>query len=333
MSNRASGFKIVSRRPDLIRLDAPTSVINPGGLITSHWNTLGGLPGNALSEVEQVGAGYRIRYEHGSIYMKNEGPTVWVYGDIFLKYEELDGPNSWLGFPTAEEAPFSEGGRVTTFENGAIYWWPDVGAIEVNDVVVHYTGLICWGEYDSDQLSDSDEPYVALGVISPAGNFATRSQVYDDVDGGESRPDLVELYRGKPYGIIITGMLMENDEDDPDKYKGAIGMAVRAVAAGVQGAIGTVPAVGPALAVIAGPALSAAVPAVTQELNKLFNDFFDLGDDHIGTATFNITAKQMVVLAARTNNSVERGIGFKLHSSLLTDGGASYKIYFGLVPA
>jgi hypothetical protein len=88
----------------------------------------------------------------------------------------------------SDESDFPEGGRVNVFQGGAIYWWPDTGAIELNDVVVHYTGLICFGETDNDQLSNSDEPYVVLGMTSPTGSWAARSQVYEYVDAGESRP-------------------------------------------------------------------------------------------------------------------------------------------------
>ncbi|MEJ7595481.1 MAG: hypothetical protein WKF77_28530 [Planctomycetaceae bacterium] len=58
-----------------------------------------------------------------------------------------------------------------------------------------------------------------------------------------------------------------------------------------------------------------------------------MGDDRIGETTLAISAKQMVVLAARTPNSEIKGIGFKLETPFLSGGGASYKVYFGLVPA
>jgi hypothetical protein len=314
--------------------DSPSTRLTPAGIIHSHWQTLGGSPGKVVSDLERVGDGHRIRYEHGAIYAKDGGPMAWVHGAIGEKYEALGGARSWLGFPLADEAPFSEGGRVSVFEHGSIYWWPDVGAVELNDVVVHYTGLVCFGESDVDQFpSDSDEPYVVLGVVGPTGNMAARSPIYDDVDGGESRPDLLEIYRGKPYGVSINVLLMESDEEDPDKYKGVMEAAVGTAAAGITAAIAAVPVAGPALAALAAPLLAAVGPTVVTELNKAFISVFGLEDDRFGTATLHVTAKQMVVLAARTTNSSERGVGFKLHTSLISGDGASYKVYFGLVLA
>ena len=252
-----------------------------------------------------------------------------MYGAIGAKYDALGGSKSWLGLPTADEEDFAEGGRASTFENGTIYWWPDTGAIDLNDVVVHYTGLICFGETDWDQSSDSDEPYVVLGVVAPTGNSAQRSQVYEDVDGGESRPDLIEIYRGKPYGVTISALLMEHDFDDPDKYKWAVAASVEAAGAGLSLAVGFIPVVGPALAVAAQAGLQAGTPAITDELNKLLNT----QDDQLGVFTRTITAKEMVVLAARVTNSTEKEIGFKIASPLISSQGASYKVYFGLVPA
>ena len=316
--------------PDLnpLIVDALKQQMASRSKIEAHWQKLGGTPGKALSDLEGAGAGYRIRYEHGAIYTGPKG-TAWVYGAIGAKYNALGSAKSWLGLPTADEAPFPEGGRVSTFENGAIYWWPDVGAIDLNNVVVHYTGLICFGETTWDQGSDSDEPYVVLGVVSPTGNNAQRTQVYQDVDDGESRPDLVEIYRGKPYGLNISALLMEHDFDDPDRYKWAMAASVETAGLGLSALIGLIPDVGPYLAVAAAIGLQAAKPTLTNELNKLL----DTQDDRLGTFTRTLTAKEMVVLAARVLNSEEKGIGYKIASPLISSQGASYKVYFGVVPA
>jgi hypothetical protein len=264
-----------------------------------------------------------------SIYWTPQTDAQPLYGDIRSKWAELGWERSFLGYPLAEEADFPEGGRVGAFEGGAIYWWPDTGPVELNDVVVHYTGLVCFGETDWDQSSDSDEPYVALGVISPTGTSATRSQVYEDVDSGESRPDLIELYRGKPAGHALSVLLMEHDEDDPDKYKAAMQSAVGAAFTGVTALLAVVPILGPVLAGVAAPLFAAVTPTVGAELNRLL----DMGDDKIGEATLAVSARQMVLLAARTPNSNFKNIGFKLETPLMSGDGASYKAYFGLVPA
>ena len=275
------------------------------------------------------GIGYFRVFQHGSIYWTPRVGAHEVHGAVRDKWEALGWERSFLGYPTTDETPFTEGGRVSVFEHGAIYWWPDVGAIALNEVVVHYTGFICFGETDWDQGSTSDEPYIVLGVVSPTSTPMTQIIMYNGVDAGESVPGLVEMYRGKPDGINISVLVMEHDENNPDRYKGAMEAAVSAAAAGITAGIAAIPGVGLVMAPIAAPFLIAGVPVVAEELNNVL----DLGDDRIGAATLNVTAKQMVVLAARTDNSVERGIGFKLVTPLLCGAGASYKVYFGLVPA
>ena len=59
----------------------------------------------------------------------------------------------------------------------------------------------------------------------------------------------------------------------------------------------------------------------------------DGGGDRIGSGTTTLSARQMVLLAARTGNSNFNGIGFKAESPLISGSGASYKAYYGLVPA
>jgi hypothetical protein len=304
------------------------------GAIRDKWTSLGG-PESFLGQpvTDELGTpdgiGRFNRFQGGMIYWTPATGAHEVHGAILQKWEALGFERSFLGYPITDETDFPEGGKVSVFERGAIYWWPDTGAIELNDVVVHYTGLVCFGETDSDQLSDSDEPYVVMGMNNPTGNWAIRSQVYEDVDGGESRPDLLEIYRGKPSGLALSVLLMEHDEDDPDKYKAAMQSAVGAAAAGVTTLIALIPAVGPVIAAGVGPLLAAVTPTVGAELNRLL----DLGDDRIGETTLAVSPKEMVVLAARIGNSEERGVGFKLVTPLLSGHGASYKVYFGLVPA
>jgi len=303
------------------------------GAIRGRWLALGGPQGllgrpltPELTTPDGVG-----RYNHftgGSIYWTPRTGAHEIYGGIRGKWAELGWERSWLGYPLTGEVDFTEGGRVNSFERGQIYWWPDTGPIELNDVVVHYTGLICFGETDWDQGSDSDEPYVVMGMASPGATWAARSQIYE-TDGGDSRPDLLEIYRGKPRGLTISALIMEHDEGDPDKYKAYVASGVAAASAGVTALVTLIPAVGPVIAAGVGPLLGAVAPKVTNAVN----DLLDLGDDKMGEATLAMTAKDMVVLAARTGNFWERGVGFKRATPLLGAGGGSYKAYFGIVPA
>lgn len=273
------------------------------------------------------------RFNHfengGSIYWTPDAGAYAVYGDIRKLWESLGWERSYLGYPTSDEVDFPEGGRANTFQNGGIYWWPDTGAIDLRDVVVHYTGLHCFGETDWDQASFEDEPYVILSISTPERSATILSRIYDDVDAKETRPDLIELYRGKPYGINLSTVLMESDFGDPNFYRADIEKAVNGVHSAGTLALGLIPVVGPIIAGIAGPALGSLMPKIAGAIN----DLFDFSDDRIGGATVTLSARQMVFLAARTNNSTFKGIGFKVETPLITGLGASYKIYFGIVPA
>jgi hypothetical protein len=135
---------------------------------------LNGAPGaplkpKGLDGIEKVAGIRRVSYQHGVIYEHPDGKCVWVYGAINDRYNELGGPTSWLGLPLADEAQFdNEKGRVSLFERGSIYWWPDVGSVDLNDVIVHYTGLNCFGETSDGPFSSADEPYVILGAVAPS---------------------------------------------------------------------------------------------------------------------------------------------------------------------
>lgn len=93
--------------------------------------------------------------------------------------------------------------------------------------------MVCFGETDWDQGSSSDEPYAIFALASPDGTWAARTRVYDDVDGGEARPDLAELYRGKAGGLVIDTRVMEHAEGDPDAYLNEVNAAVGLAASGV----------------------------------------------------------------------------------------------------
>jgi hypothetical protein len=262
-----------------------------------------------------------------SIVGTSAAPRVW--GEIGRRYAELGGPSGWLGSALAPEEEMDEGGRVSRFQHGEIYWWADTGAIDVNHIVVHYSGLICFGETDDDGGSSADEPYVQLGVVAPgAPPLATRTQIYTKVDAGEARPDWIELYRGKPVGVSINSVLMEYDFGDPDKFKEQVRAVVDTASKAVLTGVGLIPYVGPWLGGAASPLLKEAGPEIVDALN----DLLGFGDDYLGSNTTHVSAKQMIVLAKRAEKSWSQGVGYNVETPLFSADGASYKAYFALNP-
>ena len=303
------------------------------GDIYQKWLALGGEAfGTPVTDETATpdGVGRFNHFTNGrSIYWTPGTGSHAVVGAIRDRWQALGWEVGYLGYPVGDEVDFADGGRASEFQHGGIYFWGDTGAIDLRDVVVHYTGLHCFGETDWDQSSDSDEPYAIISVGTPTWSGTVRTQVYRDVDGGETYPDLVELYRGRPYGINLSAILMENDFGDPDRYRTEIQTVVNAAHAVGTAALGLIPVVGPFVAAVAGPALGALMPKV----GKALNDLLDTDDDNLGTIEITWSAKQMVLLAAQTGNQEFDGIGYKAESPLISGEGASYKLYFGIVPA
>ncbi|MEH7753145.1 hypothetical protein V7457_18630 [Bacillus toyonensis] len=302
--------------------------------IQSHWRTLGGKPGEPVSDLESTGNAYFIKYRDGAIYSKSKNaPAAWLSEEIRQKYEDLGGTKSWLGLPTDDVIPLKnlEGGKASSFENGDIYWWPDIGAFALNEVVIAFTGIHCYGETDFDGIlgAGSDEVYATFKVVGPQKDPIEPIQtgIYENVDAGESITDYIELYRGKPWGVFINLFLKEHDAEDPNKYKAALESSCRVVAGALTVALVAVPKIGPLIATIAAPIFQEGAKSVAEDLNSLLN----LEDDPIGSEQIIFSCKEMV-LAANTNDSNFEGINFSKESKLMSGEGSSYKVYFNCSP-
>ena len=236
-----------------------------------------------------------------------------------------------MGWPTSDELPF-DGGAVSRFQNGAIYWWPDTGPIPLGDVIVRYTGLACFGEtMVTEALSSSDEPYVIFCTTPavPVTPSTVRTRIhggdddeYGGVDQGDSRLDNIELYRGLPHGLSLTAVLCEHDSGNPDalrdKIRNAFEGGVDAVRAPHQRAGGTVDAgFYPALAGWVGPKIAATIPS---------------DSEFIGQVTFPVTAKTLVTMAIAPPKDF-RAIQWDVDSPLISGEGGSYKVYLSVEAA
>jgi hypothetical protein len=268
------------------------------------------------------GEGRYTHFERGSIFWSYPTGAHEVHGAIRDKWASLGWEKSWLGYPISDEKEYSEGGRVSQFEHGSIFWWPDTGAIALGDVVVRYKGLYCFGETEG---VGSDSPYVAFGVtpVPPSLPFAVRSQIYDDIDSGDAQPDELELYRGLPGGMALGLVLWEHDKGDPEIYLGLVKQGVALAGKGVAAACGAL------FGADAVPACEAAWNEAAPRIVSVVNGALGTGDDELGRWTWVISAKEMV-LAAGTPRQNFWGIEYHVESQLLSDGDASYKVYFAI---
>lgn len=86
---------------------------------------------------------------------------------------------------------------------------------------------------------------------------------------------------------------------------------------------------GPILAVIADALLGKVVPA----LGATIYDALGLSDDRIGGCTIALTAKEMVLMAARGRDATFHGINHRFESPRIIGMGGEYALYFTVVPA
>jgi hypothetical protein len=77
------------------------------------------------------GRGAFVRFQRGSIYAARGEPAREVLARADRRYRRLDGPRGRLGYPTAGTTRANGRGRVTRFENGAIYMSPRTPPIDL----------------------------------------------------------------------------------------------------------------------------------------------------------------------------------------------------------
>jgi uncharacterized protein with LGFP repeats len=90
----------------------------------------------------------RVRdFEHGSIYWTPEHGAHEVHGAIRVKWSQLGGHRSFLGYPVTDELGCGPGvGRFNHFERGSIYWREDIGAHEVHGAIRELWASMGWQE-------------------------------------------------------------------------------------------------------------------------------------------------------------------------------------------
>lgn len=118
--------------------------------------------GTCTTDEYDVDGGKAQDFHNGRIYWKDGEDAAYAsWGRIGARYSEMNGPSSWLGFPTGEEQSLN-GGFLQRFENGNIYWTPETGAVAVRDDII-----AAWGEHDWER-----------------GNFGYPVSAARQVDGG-----------------------------------------------------------------------------------------------------------------------------------------------------
>ena len=191
-------------------------------------------------------------------------------------------------------------------------------------VVVSYKGLQCFAEMTQDQLSNADEPYAVISTIAPTGDHHTIStQIYEDVDSGDSRKDDILLYTGPAYDLVLDVLLREYDFGNPEEFRDEVGKAVDTAAGAITTALVGVPLVGPGLSALFAAAWKKYGGDIADEVNKIL----DTEDDTIGGATLVFTRERLLELATAPTKEF-RGVLSKIETPLISGGGGDYKLAF-----
>jgi hypothetical protein len=306
------------------------------GAIYQKWIALGGVNNYGIPCTDETATPDHVgRYNHfnnhtASIYWTPSTGACAIYGDIRKKWAALGWERSYLGYPTSDEQDFSEDGRANSFQHGGIYCWGDVGTIDLRNVAVRYKGLYCLGTTDGFVNAQNDDyPYVIFGITTLGGVRTIRSRIYDHTKPKQTKIEspAVEIYRGSPYGVNISIVLVEHNRlssGDPAKVQASVqdGL-IAAHKVGVE-ALKYIPWVGPSLSTLADKNLPRFIPSAANWIASFFSD------RKIGAATIPFSGKRLVLLAARTAEMNDKGIGYKVLSSFGSHGG-SYQVYLDVV--
>lgn len=107
---------------EMKEIDGPNGPVEVPAAVAAKYEELGGASshlGAPKGEAQKVGDGQRQDFEGGTIFVDPEGNAALVQGKILERYEEQGGPESAVGWPTADEMP-TDGGWVSEFQNGKI---------------------------------------------------------------------------------------------------------------------------------------------------------------------------------------------------------------------
>jgi hypothetical protein len=189
-----------------------------------------------------------------------------------------------------------------------------------------FVGFHCFGE--TDEPSASDEPYFTFGSVAALSgvNRVEQTTIWENVDAGESKHEIIELYRGAPVDLALSITLSEHDEGDPDKFKENVEIAVDKASEKIVHGLAGITVFGPLLAITAEVLLVIALPAISEAVN----DLLGTEDDFVGNVEMVIAGEDLRQLAFSPRKTFA-GVEHHFESPLISGDGASYKAYFDVV--
>lgn len=144
-----------------------------GGAIAENIKNAPNVGACISNEYDAKDGGKVQDFRGGRAYWSPKTGAHFVWGRIGARYASMNGPESWLGYPTSEEHVIAGGrGRFTSFENGAIYWTAETGAFAVPKDFIDEWGKTKWENgplgfpiADVEKVGDSYMQKFQNGVI------------------------------------------------------------------------------------------------------------------------------------------------------------------------
>ncbi|GAA1030963.1 hypothetical protein GCM10009565_69010 [Amycolatopsis albidoflavus] len=117
--------------------------------ITEHYNALGGSAsylGTPTGGRYPAGGGWAQNYQYGVIGYNPPTGAYAVHGAIAQHYQELGGPNGFLGLPTTDETltPDASGSYNHFTNSGSIYWTSTTGARSLHGAIRDKWAALGW---------------------------------------------------------------------------------------------------------------------------------------------------------------------------------------------
>ncbi|WP_199440107.1 LGFP repeat-containing protein [Umezawaea beigongshangensis] len=149
-----------------------------------------------VSEVEAAGGGGFVqRYTTGNVYWHADTGAKWVYGAVVTKYLQLDGPAGLLGFPVADEvATAGDGGRMSAFQGGSIYFSTRSGACEVHGKILDH-----W------RARGAETSYLGFPTLDQQGNMSRFERGTVQLQDGEFSFDVSDARDIKTGVVHVDG--------------------------------------------------------------------------------------------------------------------------------
>ena len=244
--------------------------------------------------------------------------------EIEQKYRQIGGRQSLLGRSVKPGLTVQSNGQgfFRDFKGGQIKFSSEGGisAFVTHQTFVVFKGIHCFGKSEA-----VDEPYAIVGVYALDAQNSTVTKKfpldrdsYEDfvasTDQAETSIVSPETRGWAPQSLVIVSTVMEHDSGSPDEAAAKVEAAMNKVAVAAA-AVGV-----PEVSVVIGIMDELGIPG-------LISDLFGMGDDLIGTQSLAIDANELFGIAKRPMQKFGN-IEFNFESPLLSDGDASYKLYY-----